>query len=200
MKTSGFFSGVVGVALSLFHAIDAQDFAIHGTYTHPDTNITFYTSSAANGTSTGDGELSTVSWGGFTFTMAVSELPYGDPNDLATVATAIDNMVNNLKSIPNITWSLPPPGVSGADYLKTIDLTCANIGTRRANHWWGLRRWGPIRDSLVMELQLLILIAKFMGWIISFALIVTASEHASNLILALPYSQARRGGHHRESD
>ncbi len=49
----------------------AQDFATHGVYTEPNTGITFYTSSEINGTITGDGELSTVSWGGFTFGMAL---------------------------------------------------------------------------------------------------------------------------------
>jgi cellobiose dehydrogenase (acceptor) len=39
--------------------------------------------------------------------MVVSQIPYGDPNDLATVGMAIDNMVNNLKMIPNITCESP---------------------------------------------------------------------------------------------
>jgi hypothetical protein len=70
---------LVGPAFSLefsdervdFQAIVAQDFATHGKYTEPSTGITFYTSSEANGTITGDGELSTVSWGSFTFGMAL---------------------------------------------------------------------------------------------------------------------------------
>jgi cellobiose dehydrogenase (acceptor) len=49
----------------------AQDFATHGLYTEPNTGITFYTASETNGTITGDGELSTVSWGGFTFGLAL---------------------------------------------------------------------------------------------------------------------------------
>lgn len=49
----------------------AQDFAAHRTYTEPNTGITFYTSYETNGNITGDGELSTVSWGGFTFGIAL---------------------------------------------------------------------------------------------------------------------------------
>jgi cellobiose dehydrogenase (acceptor) len=57
---------------------------------------------------------------GKSLNMVVQTLPYGDPNDLTAVGWAIDNMVNALKTIPNITWNLPPPGVSGADYLKSV--------------------------------------------------------------------------------
>ena len=52
--------------------------------------------------------------------MVVQTLPYGNPNDLTAVGWAIDHMVSALSTIPNITWNLPPPGVSGADYLKTV--------------------------------------------------------------------------------
>ncbi len=52
--------------------------------------------------------------------MVVSALPYGDANDLAAVAVAIDHMVSALKNIPNITWNLPPPGTSGAQYLASV--------------------------------------------------------------------------------
>jgi cellobiose dehydrogenase (acceptor) len=52
--------------------------------------------------------------------MVLQTIPYGDPNDLTAVGWAIDNMVSALSTIPNITWNLPPPGVSGADYLKTV--------------------------------------------------------------------------------
>ncbi|KAF4624197.1 hypothetical protein G7Y89_g13978 [Cudoniella acicularis] len=58
--------------------------------------------------------------------MVVSTIPYGDPNDLATVGTAIDNMVAALKTVPGLTWNLPPPGQNGSEYLKTIDLNYAN--------------------------------------------------------------------------
>jgi cellobiose dehydrogenase (acceptor) len=40
-------------------------------YTEPNTGITFYTSSEANGTIVGDGEFSEVTWGGYTFGIAL---------------------------------------------------------------------------------------------------------------------------------
>lgn len=52
--------------------------------------------------------------------MSVATLPYGDTNDLAAVATAIDHMVSALKVIPNITWNLPPLGTTGAQYLASV--------------------------------------------------------------------------------
>jgi cellobiose dehydrogenase (acceptor) len=84
MKTTNFLSGVLGVALScksslyfpgfdtanrriVGNAVSAQDYATHGRYTEPSTGITFYTSTEVNGTVDGDGDMSTVSLGGFTF-------------------------------------------------------------------------------------------------------------------------------------
>ena len=49
----------------------AQDLALHGYYTEPNTGITFYTSYEPNGTIVGDGEFSEVSWGGYTFGIAL---------------------------------------------------------------------------------------------------------------------------------
>ena len=55
--------------------------------------------------------------------MVVSTLPYGDPNDLATVALALDSMKRSLKNIPGITLLAPPLNMTGADYLKTVSTT-----------------------------------------------------------------------------
>ena len=74
--------------------------------------------------------------------MIVDTIPYGDPNDMAVVATAIDNMVKALKVVPNLTWNLPPLNQTGAEYLKTVPLTYANVGARRANHWMGTAKIG----------------------------------------------------------
>jgi cellobiose dehydrogenase (acceptor) len=52
-------------------AVLAQDLATHGYYTEPNTGITFYTSYEPNGTIVGDGEFSEVSWGGYTFGIAL---------------------------------------------------------------------------------------------------------------------------------
>jgi len=53
-------------------------------------------------------------------TMEVATLPYGDPNDLATVAIAIDHMVSALKTIPNITWNLPPSNMTSTEYVASV--------------------------------------------------------------------------------
>lgn len=58
---------------SVIGAVLAQDLATHGYYTEPNTGIIFYTSSEANGTIIGDGEFSTVSWGGYTWGLALPE-------------------------------------------------------------------------------------------------------------------------------
>jgi cellobiose dehydrogenase (acceptor) len=47
-------------------------------FTEPATGISFYTSIESNGSITGDGDMSTVSQGGFTFGMAL-------PGNAATV-------------------------------------------------------------------------------------------------------------------
>jgi cellobiose dehydrogenase (acceptor) len=52
--------------------------------------------------------------------MIVSTLPYGNVNDLAAVATAIDHMVAALTPVPGLTYLLPPPGTTGADYLASV--------------------------------------------------------------------------------
>lgn len=52
--------------------------------------------------------------------MVVSTLPYGDTNDLASVAIAIDHMKEALSTIPNITLLLPPANMTGADYLASV--------------------------------------------------------------------------------
>ncbi|TVY55538.1 Cellobiose dehydrogenase [Lachnellula cervina] len=73
MKTTNFLCGVLSCALYFISAVLAQDFASHGTYTEPNTGIVFYTSFETNGTVEGDGEFSEVSWGGFTFGIALPE-------------------------------------------------------------------------------------------------------------------------------
>lgn len=133
--------------------------------------------------------------------MLVSTIPYGDPNDLAAVGKAIDNMVSFLAPISNLTWNLPPPGQSGADYLKTVPLTYSNVGARRANHWMGTAKMGTdsgltggtavvdTNNKVYGTDNIFVSDASiFPGQVTTnpSALIVTASEHASDLILALP--------------
>lgn len=61
------------IIISVIGAVLAQDIATHGYFTEPNTGIVFYTSSEANGTIVGDGEFSTVSWGGYTWGIALPE-------------------------------------------------------------------------------------------------------------------------------
>lgn len=138
--------------------------------------------------------------------MVVSTLPYGDPNDLASVAIAIDHMVEALKPIPQLTWNLPPTNMTGAEYLASVPLTYANVGARRSNHWLGTAKIGTddgrhLNGTAVVDLN-----AKVYGTDNIFvvdasihpgmpstnpsALIVVAAERASELIQALPLPSA----------
>jgi cellobiose dehydrogenase (acceptor) len=133
--------------------------------------------------------------------MVVSTIPYGDPNDLAAVAQAIDNLVAALQKVPGLTWNLPAPGVSGADYLKTVPLTYANVGSRRANHWMGTAKMGTDSGLVSGGTAVVDTNCKVYGTDNIFvvdasifpgqgttnpsAYIVTAAEHASERILAL---------------
>jgi len=138
-------------------------------------------------------------------TMEVATLPYGDPNDLATVAIAIDHMVSALKTIPNITWNLPPSNMTSTEYVASVPLTYSNIGARRANHWLGTTKIGTDSGLIANGTAVVDTNTKVYGTDNIFVadacifpgmpstnpsgLIVVAAEHASDLILALrlPY-------------
>lgn len=133
--------------------------------------------------------------------MVVSTLPYGDKNDLAAVATAIDHMVAALSPIKGLTWNLPAPGQTGAQYLASLPLTIANIGARRSNHWLGTAKMGT-DDGRNGGTAVVDLNTKVYGTDNIFvsdasihpgmpstnpsALIVATSEMAAQKILALP--------------
>lgn len=132
--------------------------------------------------------------------MAVSTLPWGDTNDLATTAIAIDNMVKALKVVPGLTWLLPANNTSGKDYLASIPLTLANVGARRANHWLGTCKMGTDNGltggTSVVDTNTMVYgtdnifvtdISIFSGMPSTnpSALVVTAAEKASEKILAL---------------
>ena len=134
--------------------------------------------------------------------MEVSTIPFGDVNDMATLAKAIDNMVAALKPVGGLTWLLPAPGTTGAQYLATVPLTLSSIGERRSNHWIGTAKMGT--DSGVQggtavvdtntkvygtDNIFVVDASIFPGMVTTnpSALIVTAAEKASEKILALPY-------------
>lgn len=132
--------------------------------------------------------------------MEVSTIPFGDPNDMATLAKAIDNMVAALAPVKNLTWLLPPPGQTGAQYLATVPLTLNSIGERRSNHWIGTAKMGtdsgPQGGTSVVDIDtkvygtdniFVVDASIFPGMVTTnpSALIVTAAEKASERILAL---------------
>lgn len=134
-------------------------------------------------------------------TMEVSVLPFGDTNDMATLAKAIDNMVAALAPVKNLTWLLPPTGQTGAQYLATVPLTLNSIGERRSNHWIGTAKMGtdsgPQGGTSVVDIDtkvygtdniFVVDASIFPGMVTTnpSALIVTAAEKASERILALP--------------
>lgn len=62
--------------------------------------------------------------------MVVSTIPYGDENDLAVVATALDNMANALTKVPGLTYLFGPRAstssaqsslnMTGAEFLASV--------------------------------------------------------------------------------
>ncbi|CAG8953832.1 hypothetical protein HYFRA_00006724 [Hymenoscyphus fraxineus] len=137
--------------------------------------------------------------------MLVSTIPYGDPNDLAAVAAAIDSMVKTLNTIPNITWVHPTANLTGAEYLKTLPLDYANVGSRRSNHWMGTAKLGT-DSGLKGGTSVVDTNTKVYGTDNIFVvdasiwpgmpstnpsgLIVVAAEHAAELIQRMPLNTA----------
>jgi len=84
--------------------------------------------------------------------MVVDTLPYGDKNDLATVAIAIDHMAKSLLTVPGLTYKYGPyadgtdpncaANLTATEFLASVPLTYSNIGARRANHWLGTAKMG----------------------------------------------------------
>lgn len=62
--------------------------------------------------------------------MVVSTIPWGDANDLAAVATALDHMADALTKVPGLTYLFGPKastsyaksplGLTGAQFLATV--------------------------------------------------------------------------------
>lgn len=58
--------------------------------------------------------------------MVVSTIPYGDTNDLAAVATALDNMANILTQVPGLTY-LFGPKASTSSAVSALNMTGAEF-------------------------------------------------------------------------
>lgn len=62
--------------------------------------------------------------------MVVSTIPYGNPSDLAAVATALDHMADALTKVPDLTYlygprastssAQSPLNLTGAEFLATV--------------------------------------------------------------------------------
>jgi cellobiose dehydrogenase (acceptor) len=148
--------------------------------------------------------------------MIVSTLPYGNTNDLAATAVALDHMANALTTVPGLTYLYGPKAstnysqsahnLTGAEFLASVPLTYANIGARRANHWLGTAKIGTDSALISGGTSVVDTNTKVYGTDNIFvvdasifpgmpstnpsALIVVAAEHASEKILALPANTA----------
>lgn len=142
--------------------------------------------------------------------MVVSTLPWGNADDLAATAIALDHMAEALTQVPGLTYLYGPlastssaqsaANLTGAEFLATVPLTYANIGARRANHWLGTAKIGTDsglqNGTSVVDTNtkvygtdnIFVVDASIFPGMPSTnpsALIVTVAEHASDLILAL---------------
>ena len=72
--------------------------------------------------------------------MSIGTAPYLiDPNDTAAVVKSIQNLQAILSKVAGLTWVVPPPGQSAADYVKSLPLVPSS---RTANHWIGTAKMG----------------------------------------------------------
>ncbi|KFY02053.1 hypothetical protein O988_02378 [Pseudogymnoascus sp. VKM F-3808] len=147
--------------------------------------------------------------------VVVSTIPYGNENDLAAVAIALDNMANALTKVPGLSYLYGPRAstdsaqsslnMTGAEFLASVPLTYANIGSRRSNHWLGTAKLGTDSgleggtsvvdtDTKVYGTDNIFVVdASIFPGLPSTnpsALIVTMAEHASEKILALAFNTA----------
>ncbi|KAL2136578.1 hypothetical protein VTI74DRAFT_2883 [Chaetomium olivicolor] len=131
-------------------------------------------------------------------TTVVSDVPYlKDPNDKEAVIQGIINLQNALKNVANLTWTYPNSSISARDYVNNMVVSPSN---RRSNHWMGTAKLGSddgrTGGSAVVDLNtkvygtdnLFVVDASIFPGVPTTnpsAYIVTASEHASQKILAL---------------
>lgn len=132
-------------------------------------------------------------------TTQVSTPPYlNDKNDLAAVIQGLQNVMDAMNTIPNVTWVKPAPGQSATDYVNSLPLTPS---ARRANHWIGSAKLGTDdgrvgSGTAVVDLNakvygtdnLFVVDASIFPGMVSTnpsALVVIASERAADRILGL---------------
>ncbi|GAB1320084.1 hypothetical protein MFIFM68171_10294 [Madurella fahalii] len=132
----------------------------------------------------------------------VSDVPYlKDPNDREAVIQGIANVQAALAGVANLTFTYPNASVSAREYVEGMVVSPSN---RRSNHWMGTNklgaddgRLGPGDSGAVVDLDtrvygtdnLFVVDASIFPGVPTTnpsSYIVTAAEHASQRILALP--------------
>lgn len=138
-------------------------------------------------------ELSTV----------VSDVPYlKDPNDREAVIQGLINLQEALSGVANLTWTYPNASISAREYVENMVVSPSN---RRSNHWMGTAKLGlddgrAEYGTAVVDLDtrvygtdnLFVVDASIFPGVPTTnpsSYIVTAAEHASQRILALPPTQ-----------
>jgi len=133
--------------------------------------------------------------------MVVSTLPYlQTAGDVAAVITGIEHFQTAMSTVDELTWLVPAPGTSATDYVNNLPIVTS---TRTANHWIGTAKIGSDDGRQDGGTAVVDLNTKVWGTDNLFvvdgsifpgepstnpsALIVTAAEHASDLILALAF-------------
>ncbi|KAK1756220.1 putative cellobiose dehydrogenase precursor [Echria macrotheca] len=133
----------------------------------------------------------------------VSDVPYlKDANDKAAVVQGIVNLQNALKNVQGLTWQYPPANMTAQAYVDAMPVSYA---VRRSNHWMGTNKIGSDDGrqggSSVVDLNtqvygtdnLFVVDASIFPGVPTTnpsSYIVTAAEHASQKILALPVNKA----------
>jgi cellobiose dehydrogenase (acceptor) len=136
-------------------------------------------------------------------TTVVSDVPYlKDNNDKEAVIQGIVNLKAALSSVQGLTWTFPNASISAREYVDNMVVSTSN---RRANHWMGTNKIGPDDGrqggSAVVDLNtkvwgtdnLFVIDASIFPGVPTTnptSYIVTAAEHASQRILALPALKA----------
>jgi cellobiose dehydrogenase (acceptor) len=119
------------------------------------------------------------------------------------VIKGVENLQKALNTVAILTWIVPAPGQSAADYVNRIPLTTSK---RTANHWIGNAKMGTddgrskggtavvdTNTKVYGTDNLFVVDASIFPGMVTTnpsALIVTAAEHAGEKILGLPVVSA----------